>query len=101
MELETALNLLRFTGLWPLKEKISLRSKLIRIRAAVSQLVYVILMSLIIVKLWTRDSSTNADYYLDVAKNAFLIVKEYSSVMFFYRKKKQIQQLISSCTGEM
>jgi hypothetical protein len=56
---------------------------------------------LIVTKWWTSDSSTNDEYYLRVAMNAFLFVKEYSSVMFFYRKEKQIQQLISSCTGDV
>jgi hypothetical protein len=99
MELETAMNLLRFTGLWPVKEKKSLYSKIIRIRALASQVVFIFTMTLIIVNWWMSDTNSNDHIYINVAKNTFILLKEYTAFMFFYRKRNHIQQLISRCTG--
>jgi hypothetical protein len=101
MELDPALNLLRFTGLWPMREKKSWRSKAIRIRAALSQLVFIFIMILIIVNWWMIDTYTDDDYYINVAKNVVILLKEYTAFMFFYRKRKMIEQLISRCTGDV
>jgi hypothetical protein len=102
MELDPALNLLRFIGLWPMRENKSWCSKAIRIRAVVSQLVFIFVMILIIVNWWMIDTYTDDDYYyINVAKNAFILLKEYTAFMFFYRKRKMIEQLISRCTGDV
>ena len=99
MELETALNLLRFIGVWPVKENKSLYSKLIRVRAALSRLVFIFIMTLVCIKWWKVEKYINSDLVINAARDAFILLKEYTCFMFFYRKRKQVQQLICSITG--
>lgn len=68
MELDTALNVLRFSGLWPVKEKKSWSSKLVRARAAFSQTVFFIIMILIIINWWMVEVYTSDDIYINVAR---------------------------------